>query len=463
MHFVLRALSGAALVLTLLAGPPAPAATITVDTLEDRIDPRVCSLRAAVEAAHSDRRVGGCKPGAPGADTIRFHTGLGGAIRLKSPLYLESGLSIEGPGRDRLAISDGVVNVAAAGQARVDLENLEMRTGLFVRAAAAVNIRSVRFKSIRSQMSRASAIQVHGSRFGPVGTVSIRHSSFEGNEGGDSPLAVVGETLRLSLDDAEFLGNRGDLSGAILLDGAGPIQVDVSDSFFAGNQSVGGLAGAIASLDEAELDLTRNSFVGNRAHESGALFAIADRVRIANSVFERNGSPSAGAIQIVGLTGASGDSQVLFSTLVDNDRAGSAPALINDAVSTLWLTGNLMRPGSASAVCRPRGLASMGYNLELDTASCRLNGPGDFDHVQMTLYRTHGGTSAYPVPAPDPSQYVAVDAVPRYACGDLYGLSIDDDRLGRSRPVDYASGPSGYYCDVGAIELRASDALVPMP
>ncbi|RFF30290.1 hypothetical protein [Wenzhouxiangella sediminis] len=463
MQSMFRLLPAAGLVLLMLQAAPAAAATIAVDTLDDTIDRRACSLRAAVQAAHTDRPVGACKAGTPGADTIRFRAGLGGAIRLKSPLYIESDLAIEGPGRDRLAISDGVVNVVTAGQARVDLENLEMRTGLFIRAAAAVNIRSVRFKSIRSRMSRASAIQVHGSRFGPVGAISIRHSSFEGNEGGDSPLAVVGETLRLSLDDVDFLGNAGDLSGGLLLDGAGPIRVDVSDSLFVGNQSLGGLSGAIASLDEAELDLTRSTFVGNRAQESGALFVVADRLRIANSVFERNGSPYAGAIQVLQLTGASGQSQLLFSTLVDNDRGGAAPALVNDAPDTLWLAGNLMRPGNAWAVCQPRGLTSMGYNLELDTGSCRLNGPGDVDHAQMTLYRTRGGTSAYPVPAPDPYHYAAVDAVPPYACGDLHGSSIDHDRLGRTRPVDYASGQPGANCDVGAIELRAVDALTPMP
>jgi hypothetical protein len=458
-----RLLPAAGLVLLMLQATPATAATIAVDTLDDAIDRRACSLRAAVQAAHTDRPVGACKAGTPGADTIRFRAGLGGAIRLKSPLYIESDLVIEGPGRDRLAISDGLVNVVTGGQARVDIENLEMRTGLFIRAAAAVNIRSVRFKSIRGRMSRASAIQVHGSRFGPVGTVSIRQSSFEGNEGGDSPLAVVGETLRLSLNDVDFLGNRGDLSGAILLDGAGPVHAEISDSLFAGNQSLGGLSGAIASLDEAELDLARSSFIGNHAQEAGALFIVADRLRIANSVFERNGSPSAGAIQVLQLTGTSGQSQLLFSTLVDNDRGGAGPALVHNAPEELWLTGNLMRPGSAWAVCRSRGLRSMGYNLELDTASCRLNGPGDVDHAQMTLYRTRGGTSVYPVPAPDPYHYAAVDAVPLHACADLYGSSVDDDRLGRPRPVDYASGQPGHDCDVGAIELRAADPLTPMP
>jgi hypothetical protein len=463
MQFIFRLLPAAGLVLLMLQAAPATAATIAVDTLDDAIDRRACSLRAAVQAAHSDRPVGACKAGAPGADTIRFRTGLGGTIRLESPLYIESDLAIEGPGRDRLAISDGLVNIVTAGQARVDLENLEMRTGLFIRAAAAVNIRSVRFKSIRGRMSRASAIQVHGSRFGPVGTVSIRQSSFEGNEGGDSPLAVVGETLRLSLDDVDFLGNRGDLSGAILLDGAGPVHAEISDSLFVGNQSLGGLSGAIASLDEAELDLARSTLAGNRGQDSGALFVVADRLRVENTVFWRNGSPSAGAVQIAHLAGTTGDSQMLFSTLVDNDAAGSAPALINLGTNPLWLRGNLLRPGHAIAACQPHGLASLGYNLELDTASCQLGTQGDFDQVAMKLYRTHGGTAGYLVPVPDPAPYPAVDAVPPLACSDLYGNPVQDDRFGRSRPVDFPTSLPGHNCDVGAIELRSSDPLYPLP
>lgn len=463
MHFALRLLPTGLLALMLLTAAPAPAATITVDTLEDRLDRKVCSLRAAVEAAHRDSPVARCRAGAPGLDTIRFHSDLKGAIRLQSPLYIESDLSIEGTGPDRLAISDALVLIDTAGRARVDLAELEMRTGLSVRGVAALNIRSLRFKSIRGQMSRASAIQVDGSRSGPVGSVSIRNSSFESNEGNDSPLSVVGETLRLTLHEVEFLGNHGDWAGAILLDGAGPVEVDITDSTFGGNRSDSGLAGAIVSLDEAQIELSRATFMYNQGWESGAMFIAADRLRIENSAFYQNGSPNTGAIHIVELGGASGDSQLLFSTLVDNDSGGSGPALVNQSRSPLWLGGNLLRPGNATASCDPQGLASIGYNLELDAASCRLYGPGDMDYVQMMLYRINGGSAAASVPVPDPYHWAGVDAVPDYACNDLDGNPIGDDFLARVRPVDFASGQPGFYCDVGAVELRASDPLTPLP
>lgn len=453
----------AAIALAVLASSPAPAATIAVDTLEDRIDRRVCSLRAAVEAAHIDRYVGGCKPGEPGADTIVFRSGLTGAIRLQSPLYIRSDLSIEGPGADRLAISEAVVSIETDGRAVVELSGLTMHTGLFIRYVRHVGIRGLRFENIYSQMSHASAIQVQGSLLGTVRSVSIADSDFFGNRNSDSVVTVRGRLDRLQIERSRFLGNRADLSGAVLLNAPAPLLARIEDSGFASNQAIGGLAGAIAAVGEVQLELARNHFRVNRGQDSGALFIAADRLQVENSVFHRNGSSNTGAIHIEQLTGATGESQLLFSTLVDNDSAGWGPALVNRAGSVLWLGGNLMRPGNAYATCQSQGLASMGYNLELGTNSCLLHGPGDHDNVQMTLYRTDGGTGQYWLPVPDPSHYFAVDVVPDYACSDLYGQPISEDGFGRTRPVDFSTGQPGHYCDVGAVELRSSDPLTPMP
>lgn len=462
MQFNICSILNAVFAATLLASTYATAATIVVDTLEDQTDSRSCSLRAAVESAHGDRPVGRCTAGTPGSDTIRFRESVSGTIRLKSSLHIQSDLSIEGPGQDRLAISDATVIIKTNGQARVDLSQLEMRAGLAINGVRAVNIRSVRFNSIRSQMSRASAIQVQGTRSGSIESVSIRDSSFTGNEGSDSPIAVVGETGQLDIQNVHFHGNRGILAGAILIDGAGSIEVEITDSNFVANQALSGVAGAVAVFDEAQLQLSRSSFIHNRGMEAGALWVIADRLRIESSVFYRNGSPNAGAIQVAYLTAASGDSQLLFSTLVDNDIDGWGPALVNRANNPLWIGGNLMRPGNSYAVCDPQGLGSTGFNLEIDTGSCQLYGPGDSSYVYMTLYQTYGGTAIDRAPVPDPYHYAAVDAVPPSHCSDLYGQAIEHDRFGRTRPLEYQSGQPGYYCDIGAVELRSSDPLSPL-
>lgn len=462
MHFKLRSLPIAVFAATLFAGSHATGATIIVDTLGDHIDPRTCSLRAAVESAHIDRSVGRCRAGTPGADTIRFRSGLNGTIRLKSPLRIHSDLSIEGPGQDHLTISDAIVLIKTDGQARVDLSELEMRAGLSIGEVKAVNIRSVRFNSIRSQMSRASAIQVKGSRSRPIESVSIRDSHFTGNSGKDGPVAVVGETERLSIQNVDFSGNHGNLAGAILIDGAGSIEVDIADSNFYSNEAISGFAGAVAVFDEAQVQLSRSYFRQNRGMEAGALFVIADWLRVENSVFGHNGSPHAGAIQVGYLTGASGESQLLFSTLVDNDIDGWGPALVYHGSNSLWLGGNLMRAGNAR-VCDSHGLASIGYNLEIEDDSCSLYGPGDISYEYMTLYGFYPGPGNPIVPVPDPYHYPAVDGIPSYACADLYGNPISDDFFGRIRPVDYQSGQPGYGCDVGAVELRSSDTLYWLP
>lgn len=463
MQPTLRLLPAAGVALLLLIAAPATAATIIVDSLEDRSDRRVCSLRSAVEAAHIDQQVGGCRGGAKGADTIGFRTGLTGAIRLAFPLYIRSDLSIEGPGTDRLAITGSVVSIETDGRSEVDLSDLTMQTGLLIRSVRRVGIRSLRFENVYSQMSHASAIQIQGSHLGAVESVEIADSDFYGNRNSDSVVTVTGRLERLSIESSNFLGNRADLSGAILLNGTGPLLARIEDSYFAGNQALSGLGGAIAAIGDARLELARNHFRANRGQESGALFIAADRLRIENSVFHRNGAPNTGAIHIVELTGASGDSQLLFSTLVDNDSAGYGPALVNQASNPLWLAGNLLRPGNAFASCDPQGLASTGYNLELDAASCHLGGAGDMGYVRMMLYRISGGSAASSVPVPDPHHWAAVDAVPAYACSDLYGRPLEDDFLARTRPIDFMSGQPGFDCDVGAVELRASDATMPTP
>jgi hypothetical protein len=420
-------------------------------------------LRAAVEAAGSDRPVGRCAAGDPGADAIRFRGKLSGTIRLQSPLLIRSGLSIEGPGAGRLGIGEAVVSIETDGRASVSLSGLTMHTGLFIRYVRDVRLRGLRFENVYSQMSHASAIQVQGSLLGPVQSVSIVDTEFFGNRNSDSVVTVAGRLERLTIDSSSFIGNRADLSGAVLLDGPGPLRARIEDSYFASNQAFGGLAGAIAAIGEARLELARNHFRSNRGQDSGALFIVADRLRVEHSVFHRNGSPHSGAVHVAQLHGASGDSQLLFSTFVDNDTAGWGPAIVNDASNPLWLAGNLMRPGNAVANCHPAGLASLGYNLELDVDSCQFSGPGDRHALWMTLHRINGGSAARSVPVPDPRHWAAVDAVPAYACGDLYGNPLDDDFLSRFRPVDHATGQPGFDCDIGAVELRAFDSLSILP
>lgn len=66
----MRTLSLTALVATLLAGPTANAATITVDSeSDDSTDTTSCTLRDAVTAAETDAIVDGCSAG-EGDDTI---------------------------------------------------------------------------------------------------------------------------------------------------------------------------------------------------------------------------------------------------------------------------------------------------------------------------------------------------------------------------------------------------------
>lgn len=444
------------------AGPPAMAATIVVDTLDDSVDRRYCSIRSALEAARTDRPSAGCVAGDPGADTIRFARA--GELELYTPLAISTSVTVEGSVRNRVALTGSIVTVEPGDDGRVGFSTLDFRTGLLVRSAAEVDIRGVRFLEIVAQTTPASAIQIEGP---VVGRVRLSHSQFTANGGGYAPIFVAGVNLaELSIDNSRFQSNRGALAGAVYIGNQDPADVSIVATDFVGNSTDTGWSGAIVADGRVDLHLDGNSFIGNRGGSSGALSAVrVNSLSIVNSVFERNNGWRASAIWLRHFEAPSVPPELLFSTIVDNGNQTVPPALVNESSVPLRMRANLLRASSGGDACdyTSHWNWSLGYNIEIDGNSCNFQLGSDWPYAVMDLYRASlPGRS--PVPAPDPaSNLPAVDAVPAWDCADVHGRAVDTDLAGRSRPVEFAGGIPSSLCDVGAIELRPDDQLQPMP
>jgi hypothetical protein len=439
------------------------AATIVVDTLDDRSDRKICSLRSALNAATLDRPVDACRAGEPGSDRVVFATTLKGRLDLRSVLDVESSVRIEAPAPGQIVLGGAIISIVTDGTAEIRISGLEFRTGLLVRSVAELTLDRLRFVDIVPQMSRASALQIHGPN---VGRVTIRDSQFYGNSGQWAPVVVHAEAdlIELELAASRFSGNEGTRAGAVYLETYRPMLARVVDSDFYNNHATAfGAAGAIAVEGPANLTFEGSTFARNHAQGAGALSSrFGSGLSVRHSVFERNEAMQASALLVEQLSPLIYPADISFATFVDNGFEAAAPALVNLNGAEITLRANLMRAGSAS-ICGPGPFRSAGFNLELAGNSCSLGSSGDRPYAFADLVRVQL-PGRYPAPTTEPRAFdTAIDQLPPGECDDANGFRVDRDLAGRTRPFDFASGQPGGPCDIGAVELRTSDPYFAMP
>lgn len=449
------------LLTTLLLAGTAHAAVIEVDVLDDYPGGSVCTLRSALDASALDRRVDDCPPGDPGIDTIRFRPGLSGTLVLNGNLKVRGPVNIEGPGRDSITIDGHVMDIAPGGGAEFTLSGLELRTGLSVGPTRGVRIHATRFDGINARMSLASAIQVLGPT---LDFINISDTEFLHNQGGLAPVTLA-EQARVnvvSLGNVYFMYNHGSDAGGLAVYSSYPSLMTIRDGFYAANQGYG-LAGAVLIRGGASLEMFQTHFHVNRAGRAGAIHFAGRRLHVENGVFFRNAAPTAGAIEMPDANILDGDSQILFSTFVDNhDQYRGANLVVQG--EPVFLKGNLMRQPYGLDNCDGGGFQSLGFNLELDNGSCPLHNYGDRDWHWMDLFLLRTPVAGYhvpvPVPVPDPYDPSAVDSIPASECRDLLGVPVIEDIRRATRPAGYHGGanPSA-DCDVGSVELDHTDRL----
>lgn len=454
VHFVAAAVFAAG-----LAAPPAPAATIFVDTISDAdIDDGFCSLREAIVAANDDVAWHGCEGGS-GGDRIEFQlqpgsTILGSVIALPT---ITDTLVIAGPGADELTI-DGVdlqpllLVDSPTGGAGLQVEDLTLAHG---------NAFAIAF-------NRGGAATVAAGDFGIFRRVVFR-------------------------DNVSDLGG-----GALLVVGAAgsPAVVTVEDCLFEDNEGIQVGGGAILAAN-ATLTVTRSTFTGNsspaepgggQARGGGAIMVLDSTVAIRTSTITGNSTAgSGGGVLAFSVDPTIPDSLVVTdSTVVDNagdtdgddlgNGGGLAMAALPGDPAALEVQNSLFAGNDdlGSTVLPDLfvsgvGVTTHGYNLVATNPNMgswfpvgNPNANGDYVGTlasplvpALAALADFGGPTPVRLPVPGAGSLVIDRGLCALAGSDQRGYV---DATTGSRPVDDPLNPApagGDHCDIGAAESGA--------
>ncbi|UZR29740.1 choice-of-anchor Q domain-containing protein [Methylococcus mesophilus] len=246
------------LLLPVLIGSNAGAATITVNTLRDTLQSDLrCSLREAIANAKGDERTfPECAKGA-GSDTIRFL--LDGTIVLNEGLgaleiFDSKGLTIDGRGR-KITISgnDKIGVISVSGDTKLALEYLTV----------------VHAKSEDGAIRNGGMLTV---RYCTL-SQNTNEDLFGGAISNSSGYAmIIGSTLS---------GNHAKSGGGVYSSGG---EIALINSTFSDNTAEDGFGGAIFSWN-GKVDIFNSTIYGNSAEAGGGLYNYtSSHARIFNSI-----------------------------------------------------------------------------------------------------------------------------------------------------------------------------------
>jgi predicted outer membrane repeat protein len=535
---LVRFLAVAALALASLLVPVAATAnTITVNTTLP-VDAAKCTITSAILAAESDSAVAGCAAGF-GPDVIVVPAG---TYTIYEPYeldfygnstafpYITTDITIEGEGPDRTFIeryagSFFTFRFFTVEGRQFAIKDLTLRGGridhyegggailarnfrahLFLGPSRIpISIDNVAFTDNSSP--QGGAVADTGWYFGPFydftiehatftnnratlygggvfvspgSSLTLRHSHFEGNHGGDqggggvatlsaadAPFDISDTTfvrntavqfggaiyntsprlLRVTLD-----GNSANGGGALFGYGGRPV---IEDSTFKGNRARRG--GAIQVVG-GSIDIDSSTFTENMStdFEAGVLY-LDDRVRtsrIVNSTISGNFSANAGAITLAQGALTINNSTIVFNT---NTPGGGSVAIypgFNDGSNVVTLSNSIVAGNSSNGVPQDfyvnpisgDGIASAGHNVIGNNwfVESVFTQPGDIvgtpasplDPRLLDLLDNGGHTMTHALGAGSP----ALDAGSPTSCEPV-------DQRGRTRP-----GPASSGCDAGAYE-----------
>jgi predicted outer membrane repeat protein len=335
-------------------------ATFTVTNTDDDGEG---SLRWAIASAN----------GNPGDDTVEFAASVTGTITLTSgELYIVDGIDINGPGRDVLTVSGGLVS----GQER----------GLGG---------STRVMQIGEGRRRAPEGGGHftASISGLTIADGASYYDYGGNLYFENGGGIFSYNTNLVLEDMRFRGNVGANGGAVWFrseyDLAGDSTLVVRNTLFEGNYALYS-GGAVAFEDSiGAASITGSTFTGNQA--SGNLNGLQTRQWIRDRLAERTvpadhgrGQPASGSGGAIAVGDIDHDLVVEDSLLSGNAGfVGGGVALLGAEGGTLQvrrstLTGNFAYIGGGSFAAdyfgplRGEGESGPDFVLENSTISGNL-------------------------------------------------------------------------------------------
>lgn len=346
-----RLLSSLAFPLALALGSPAPAATITVDTLNDGTTADGdCTLREAIINANgNDGSQPDCAAGT-GDDRIEFS--VAGTLTVSStlPQFSDQMFTTVIDGGDAITVSGGGSEQVFNSGADVDLHLLKL--------------------TVTDAVSPAS--RGGGLVMGTQAEVLIRNCIFENNSSQLAGGAIGNLNGILVIENSVFRNNECiDCSGGALHSDLSSAEVTIRDSLFrdniGGGPLAGGRGGAILQKDGGTTTIENTDFFGNEAGQGGAI------------------SNEAGPF----------DSRMIISgaTLQDNHGAQSGGAIFNN-LSSLEIHGSEISGGNEAfnggAIANVEGGTITIADTEIADNFSQGSGAGifDFGGGDITLRRT---------------------------------------------------------------------------
>ncbi len=474
-------------------------ASILVTTKDDEFnDDGDCSLREAVAAANTNAAVDECNVGSPGSDPDTIVLLVSGEIALANDeIVVTESLDIQGPGMDAL-------NIIAATDSRHFRVGMPANTHDFSIASVTLSggdapghggaivaeqVGTLGLDSVRLSGNQTTSHEVlNGGAVAMTmpanndSRLEIHDSVIEDNTAGyrGGAIHISGLTGSQAVETIDvqrslFRNNLANGSGGAMYV-IGVPTVNIEDSVFEANKtdhdfSTGGEFGGAVYWNVADfinpfMQINRSSFIDNDSRSAGGALALSGgTTAIVNSTFEGNRERSNGG-DVFDLNSSA--DLFLFNTTVTNNgsgylgHSGDIAVEICDDCSLQLSHSIIWTEWTSETDCDTHDsgvVASNGYNID-GSGTCTGHAT-DLPSTDPQLwplgdYGSDAAGIVIPTRVPRPESIV-VDAGDA-ACTGLFGVALDEDQRGQTRPVP-GPGGSTAVCDIGATEYQKGDPV----
>jgi CSLREA domain-containing protein len=343
------------LLFTLALGPTAHAATITVNTTADEVNTNTrCSLREAVQAANTNKKVGACAAGSSsGTDVISIPAG---TYRLT-----RTGINENANQTGDLDVT-GKVRLVGVGPATI-IDGNETDRVFDVKSGAIVTMQRLSIQTGRLPSSYVNGGGIYNGGTLTLDAITVRESYAYGDGGG--VYNAKGRTLTVSR--SAIRSNFAEVSGGGI---ANYGTATVTASVVSLNLSAHGGGGM---LSYGKLTVQGSTVTSNRAHDgSGGGIAVGDTgsATIISSTFRAN-MADGGSPTYAGGVDSNGGAIMLQSSTVTENRGDTGGITGNITITKTKVTGNTAYEDVGGPDCYGP-IKAIGRNTIGDTTNCQI-------------------------------------------------------------------------------------------
>lgn len=444
---IFHALALLAFLFSLLAAAPASpvyASTLTVDTLVDENDSSCvdgdCSLRDALEVAAS-------------GDTINFS--VTGTITLGSQLQINKDLTINGPGRDLLSISQGnptarVLFIWSGYSVSISSLTIENGNETFGGGGGIVNNSSALTLDDMTIRNNIAAGQGGGISLAGSASLTVTNSLFTNNTvtnfGGGGGAISAENHQPVSLMNVTFENNAADVGGAIYIISSGSPATLTWDRLLLTQNTAGAEGGAI-SVDQVNLTITNSAIYNNTVsnYGGGIVVAGANTYNLENVTISGNDASSGFGGGVAVFNNAILNLNNV--TIANNSAFSQGGGLYRFNTGTININNSIIGDNTAQAAPDCGAPINSGdYNLIENTSGCTLplSAPNTItgQDPKLNALAAVNGTRLHTLQGDSP----ALDAGDDGSCAAA-------DQIGTARPM-------GAHCDMGAHELVSNGVVL---